>query len=76
MNPLFEKRPRRALSNFELEVLCDLRACIYRFVKWPNAVGIQRQRRIIEQCLRVHPALNEFTDAPDKNIGTVAILIL
>jgi hypothetical protein len=38
-------------------------------VKWPKYVRIQRQRRVLNQRLRVPPALNQFTKTLDKNLG-------
>lgn len=40
---------------------------MHRFVKWPKYVRIQRQRRILNQRLKVPPALNRFTKTLDKN---------
>ena len=42
---------------------------LYRFVKWPKYVKIQRQRRILKKRIRIPPALNQFNNALDKNTG-------
>lgn len=65
MNPLFEKRPNQFGIGGALPPTRDL----HRFVKWPEVVRILRQRRILQQCLKVPPTLNQFTKALDKNIG-------
>lgn len=70
MNPLFEKRPKQFGIGGSLPPKKDL----HRFVKWPKYVRIQRQRRVLNQRLKVPPALNQFTKTLDKNLGRIAIL--
>lgn len=65
-NPLFEKRPKTFGIGGALPPKRDL----HRFVKWPKAVRIQRQRMILKQRLKVPPALNQFTKTLDKNLAT------
>ena len=65
MNPLFEKRPKQFGIGGALPPKKDL----HRYVKWPKAIRIQRQRRILKQRLKVPPALNQFTKTLDKNLG-------
>ncbi|KAK9865470.1 hypothetical protein WJX84_005507 [Apatococcus fuscideae] len=62
-NPLFEKRPK----TFGVGGVPPPRKDVHRFVKWPKYVRIQRQRRVLNQRLKVPPALNRFTKAIDKN---------
>ncbi|KAE8792560.1 UPF0678 fatty acid-binding protein-like protein [Hordeum vulgare] len=38
------------------------------FVKWPKAVRMQPQRRILKQRLKVPPTLHQFTRTLDKNL--------
>ncbi len=64
-NPLFEKRPKQFGIGGALPPKRDL----HRFVKWPKYVRIQRQRRVLNQRLKVPPALNQFTKTLDKNLG-------
>ncbi|XP_004307051.1 PREDICTED: 60S ribosomal protein L7a-2-like [Fragaria vesca subsp. vesca] len=66
VNPLFEKRPKQFGIGGALPPKRDLT----RFVKWPKAVQIQRKKRILQQRLKVPPALNQFTKTLDKNIAT------
>lgn len=66
VNPLFEKRPKQFGIGGSLPPKKDL----HRFVKWPKYVRIQRQRRVLNQRLKVPPALNQFTKTLDKNLGT------
>ncbi|OAE25028.1 hypothetical protein AXG93_4102s1060 [Marchantia polymorpha subsp. ruderalis] len=64
-NPLFEKRPKQFGIGGSLPPKRDL----HRFVKWPKYVRIQRQRRVLNQRLKVPPALNQFTKCLDKNLA-------
>jgi len=64
-NPLFEKRPK----NFGLGGVPPPKRDLHRFVKWPKYVRIQRQRRVLNQRLKVPPALNRFTRTLDKNMA-------
>lgn len=41
-----------------------------RFVKWPKYVRIQRQKRVLQQRLKVPPQINQFNHAADKNLAT------
>jgi large subunit ribosomal protein L7Ae len=66
VNPLFEKRPKQFGIGGALPPKRDL----HRFVKWPKYVRIQRQRRVLNQRLKVPPALNQFTKTLDKNLAT------
>lgn len=47
-----------------------------RYVKWPRYVRIQRQRKIINQRLKVPPALNLFRHTLDKNSATALFRLL
>ena len=41
-----------------------------RFVKWPRYIRLQRQRAILYKRLKVPPALNQFTQALDRQTAT------
>lgn len=64
-NPLFEKKPKQFGIGGSLPFKKDL----HRFVKWPKYVRLQRQKRVLNQRLKVPPALNQFTKTLDKNLG-------
>lgn len=49
---------------------------MHRFVKWPRYVRLQRQRRILNQRLKVPPALNRFTRTLDKNMAETLFKLL
>ncbi|KAG0572562.1 hypothetical protein KC19_VG105900 [Ceratodon purpureus] len=72
VNPLFEKRPKLFGIGGALPPKRDL----HRFVKWPKYVRIQRQRRVLNQRLKVPPALNQFTKTLDKNTATSLFKLL
>mmetsp|Transcript_25627 Transcript_25627/g.101118 ORF Transcript_25627/g.101118 Transcript_25627/m.101118 type:complete len:268 (-) Transcript_25627:410-1213(-) len=71
-NPLFEKRPR----NFGIGQAVQPRRDLSRYVKWPQYVRLQRQRKILLQRLKVPPALTQFTRTMDKNMTTQLLKIL
>jgi len=71
-NPLFEKRPRNFGIGQDIQPKRDLT----RFVKWPKYVRLQRQKRILNQRLKVPPAIHQFTKALDKTAATSALKLL
>jgi large subunit ribosomal protein L7Ae len=72
VNPLFEKRPK----TFGVGGAPPPKQDLHRFVKWPKYVRIQRQRRVLNQRLKVPPVLNRFTKALDKNMATTLFKLL
>jgi large subunit ribosomal protein L7Ae len=66
VNPLFEKKPKQ----FGIGGAIPPKKNLHRFVKWPKYVRLQRQRRVLNQRLKVPPALNQFTKTLDKNLAT------
>lgn len=62
--PLYEKRVRNfSVGNDILPTDRDLT----RFVKWPKRIRIQRQKRILQQRLKVPPAIHQFSRVLTKN---------
>ncbi|VFV35506.1 60s ribosomal protein l7a [Lynx pardinus] len=41
-----------------------------RFVKWPHYIQLQRQWAILYKCLKVPPAINQFTQALERQTAT------
>eukprot|EP00456_Euglypha_rotunda_P041228 TRINITY_DN3195_c0_g1_i5.p1 TRINITY_DN3195_c0_g1~~TRINITY_DN3195_c0_g1_i5.p1 ORF type:complete len:138 (-),score=31.06 TRINITY_DN3195_c0_g1_i5:21-434(-) len=39
---------------------------LYRFVRWPRYIRLQRQKTILKKRLKVPPAINQFTKAVEK----------
>jgi len=62
VNPLFEKRKKNYSIGGDIQPKRDLS----RYVKWPKYIRLQRQKRILYQRLKVPPAINQFTQALDK----------
>ena len=71
-NPLFEKRPKSFGIGQDLAPKRNL----HRFVKWPKYVRIQRQRRVLNQRLKVPPTLNQFSKTLDKNAAQTLFTLL
>ncbi|ETE60281.1 60S ribosomal protein L7a [Ophiophagus hannah] len=66
VNPLFEKRPKNFGIGQDIQPKRDLT----RFVKWPRYIRLQRQRAILYKRLKVPPAVNQFTQALDRQTAT------
>ncbi|XP_036624308.1 60S ribosomal protein L7a-like [Trichosurus vulpecula] len=66
VNPLFEKWPKKFGIGQDIQPKRD----ITRFVKWPRYIRLQRQRSILYKCLKVPPAINQFTQALDHKTAT------
>ncbi|KAL4701826.1 hypothetical protein H8959_015830 [Pygathrix nigripes] len=66
VNPLFEKRPK----NFGIGQDIQPKRDITHFVKWPCYIRLQRQRAILYKRLKVPPAINQFTQALDRQTAT------
>jgi large subunit ribosomal protein L7Ae len=47
-----------------------------RYVKWPEYVRLQRQKKILKERLKVPPALAQFTNVLDKNSATSLFKLL
>jgi large subunit ribosomal protein L7Ae len=64
VDPLFPSRPR----SFNVGgAIRPTGRNLSRFVRWPKYVRILRQRAVLCQRLKVHPAINQFTKSIDKN---------
>ncbi|BHF60494.1 hypothetical protein AAHC03_0639 [Spirometra sp. Aus1] len=61
-NPLIQKRPR----NFGIGQAIQPRRNVYRFVKWPKYVLLQRQKAILKKRLKIPPPINQFNEALDR----------
>ncbi|KAH0500855.1 60S ribosomal protein L7a [Microtus ochrogaster] len=66
VNPLFEKRPK----NFGIGQDIQPKRELTRFVKWPRYIRLQRQKAILYKRLKVPPAINQFTQALDRQTAT------
>merc|ERR1712219_52826 len=66
VNPLFEKRPKNFGIGQDIQPKRDLT----RFVRWPTYIKLQRQRAVLQQRLKIPPAINQFSDTLDKQQAT------
>ncbi|KAK2086253.1 60S ribosomal protein L7A [Saguinus oedipus] len=66
VNLLFEKRPKNCGIGQAIQPKRDLT----RFVKWPRYIRLQWQRAILYKQLKVPPAINQFTQAMDRQTAT------
>jgi len=63
--PIWEKKPK----NFGIGQDIQPRRDLARYVKWPQYVRIQRQRKVLYQRLKVPPSINQFQNALDRNLS-------
>ncbi|KAJ1949904.1 60S ribosomal protein L8 [Linderina macrospora] len=71
-DPLFERRPRSFGIGQDVQPKKDMS----RYVKWPQYVRLQRQRKILRMRLKVPPALNQFTQTLDRNTAVQLFKLL
>jgi large subunit ribosomal protein L7Ae len=71
-NPLFEKRPR----NFGIGQDIQPKRNLSRFVKWPEYVRLQRQKKILNLRLKVPPAIAQFQNTLDRNLAAQSFKLL
>uniref|UniRef100_A0A915EY33 Large ribosomal subunit protein eL8 n=1 Tax=Echinococcus canadensis TaxID=519352 RepID=A0A915EY33_9CEST len=62
-NPLIQKRPK----NFGIGQAIQPRRNVYRFVKWPKYIELQRKKAILKKRLKVPPPINQFSHALDRS---------
>ncbi|CRG87763.1 60S ribosomal protein L8 [Talaromyces islandicus] len=62
-NPLIEKRSR----NFGIGQDIQPKRNLSRFVKWPEYVRLQRQKKVLNIRLKVPPAIAQFSNTLDRN---------
>ncbi|THU98087.1 L30e-like protein [Dendrothele bispora CBS 962.96] len=71
-NPLFEATPKNFGIGQDIRPTKDLT----RFIKWPEYVQLQRQKVILNQRLKVPPAIAQFSHTLDKNTATQLFKLL
>lgn len=71
-NPLSEKRTRNFGIGQDIQPVRNLS----RYVRWPQYVQLQRQKKILNQRLKVPPALAQFQYTLDKNTATSLFKLL
>jgi len=71
-NPLFEKKSKNFGIGQDLRKKKDL----WRFVRWPKYIQLQRKRKILMSRLKVPPAINQFTRTLDKSSASQLFRLL
>ncbi|GIK05889.1 60S ribosomal protein L8B [Aspergillus viridinutans] len=71
-NPLIERRPR----NFGIGQDVQPKRNLSRFVKWPEYVRLQRQKKILNLRLKVPPAIAQFQSTLDRNTAAQTFKLL
>lgn len=71
-NPLIQKRAK----NFGIGQSIQPKRNMRRFVKWPEYVRLQRQKKILQARLKVPPAIAQFENTLDKNTATQVFKLL
>jgi len=71
-NPLLEASPR----NFGIGQAIQPKRNLSRFVKWPEYVRLQRQKKILSFRLKVPPSIAQFQNTLDKNTAAQAFKLL
>ncbi|ODV60585.1 60S ribosomal protein eL8 [Ascoidea rubescens DSM 1968] len=71
-NPLFEA----SAKNFGIGQAIQPKRNLSRFVKWPEYVRLQRQKKILQIRLKVPPAITQFQSTLDKNTTIQAFKLL
>jgi len=69
---VWEKKPRNFGVGNDIQPKMDLT----RFTKWPRYVLLQRRRRVLQQRLKVPPAINQFTKTLDTNTAANLLKLL
>jgi large subunit ribosomal protein L7Ae len=67
---------KKEQKNFGIGQSAQPNRDLYRYVKWPKYVRLQRQKRIIYSRLKVPPAVNQFSRALDKNTAFEAFKLM
>ncbi|KAF9885190.1 60S ribosomal protein L8B [Aspergillus nanangensis] len=71
-NPLIEKRSR----NFGIGQDIQPKRNLGRFVKWPEYVRLQRQKKILNMRLKVPPSIAQFQSTLDRNTAAQTFKLL
>ncbi|KAF7715805.1 Uncharacterized protein PECH_005973 [Penicillium ucsense] len=71
-NPLIEKRSR----NFGIGQDIQPKRNLSRFVKWPEYVRLQRQKKILNMRLKVPPSIAQFQNTLDRNTAAQTFKLL
>ncbi|KAK4469547.1 hypothetical protein MN116_006602 [Schistosoma mekongi] len=62
-NPLIQRRPK----NFGIGQNIQPKRNLYRFVKWPKYIELQRKKAILKKRLKIPPPIHQFSQTLDRN---------
>lgn len=62
-NPLIQSRPK----NFGIGQAVQPKRDLYRFVKWPKYVELQRKKAVLKKRLKVPPPIHQFSQTLDRS---------
>lgn len=71
-NPLVESRPK----NFGIGQGIQPKRNVSRYVKWPEYVRLQRQKKVLSLRLKVPPSIAQFSTVLDKNTAAETFKLL
>lgn len=71
-NPLFARR----VKNFRIGGDIQPKRDLYRFVRWPEYIQLQRKKRILMMRLKTPPPIAQFTNTIDKSQTTALFRLL
>lgn len=72
-NPLFEARPRKFHIGGDIKTH---KQDLTRFVRWPTYVRLQKQKKILQNRLKVPPSIHQFSKVLDKNTASELFKLL
>lgn len=71
-NPLFEKKAK----SYGIGQAIQPKRNLSRYVKWPEYVRLQRQKKILSMRLKVPPSIAQFSQTLDKNSAAQTFKLL
>ncbi|KAG7817822.1 hypothetical protein KL919_003557 [Ogataea angusta] len=71
-NPLIESTPR----SFGIGQNIQPKRALNRFVKWPQYIRLQRQKKVLSMRLKVPPAIAQFANTLDRNTAAEVFKLL
>ncbi|KAH3670708.1 hypothetical protein OGAPHI_001223 [Ogataea philodendri] len=69
---VYEASPR----NFGIGQSIQPKRALNRFVKWPEYVRLQRQKKVLSMRLKVPPAISQFSNTLDRNSAAEVFKLL
>jgi large subunit ribosomal protein L7Ae len=73
-HPLFKNRPKKYGIGASLRPKSKVN--LYRFVKWPRYIRLQRHKQVLLNRIKVPPAINQFRFGLEKNHAAELLRLL